>query len=285
MIAENLLARSDVEVRLLVRPGSESKAADLQSRGATVVAGHLDSSPDVLRRACDGVFSVVSAVQGGPDVIVDGQLALLRAARDAGATRFIPSDFSFNLFALGEGENVNSDWRRAFATRAEELRGDVELIHVLNGAFLDAGVLFGFLGAFDLEAGKVFLWGEGGELMDFTTYEDTARYTAEAALDREPLPRHFNVAGDVLDFAGLVAAYERGSGRTLEVERMGTMDDLDAEIARRQAAEPENVFAWLPLMYWRGMLSGKGKLGDLINPRYPAIKPTQVTDYVRANQL
>lgn len=35
--------------------------------------------------------------------------------------------------------------------------------------------------------------------------------------------------------------------------------------------EGENIY--LPLMYWRGMLSGKGKLGPLVNTRYPTSSP------------
>jgi len=58
-----------------------------------------------------GATAVVSTRQGGPDVIVDAQLALLRAAKAAGARRFIASDDSYNFLALPEGLNVNSDWR------------------------------------------------------------------------------------------------------------------------------------------------------------------------------
>jgi hypothetical protein len=217
-------------------------------------------------------------------VIIDGQLRLLRAARATGAARFVPSDYSLNLFGLAEGENVNSDWRRAFARAAEEERGDVSVVHVLNGCFLDRGVLFGFLGAFDLPAGKAFLWGDGGAPMDFTTYADTARYTAEAATAGD-VPAIFNVAGDTLDFHGLLRAFAAGSGRALEVERRGSLADLDREIEDRRHAHPDRVFAWLPLMYWRAMLNGKGKLQPLLNDRFPGIRPTTVEEYVRAEGL
>jgi len=41
---------------------------------------------------------------------VEGQNRLLEAAAQHGVARYFPSDFSFDLFALDEGENVNSDW-------------------------------------------------------------------------------------------------------------------------------------------------------------------------------
>lgn len=65
------------------------------------------------------------------------------------------------------------------------------------------------------------------------------------------------------------------------MKKLGTLADLDAEIARRLQAEPDNLYAWLPLMYWRGMLNGKGKLGPLMNAQYPAIEPTGVREYVK----
>lgn len=283
LIARALLDKPGVTLRCAVRPGSRDKAAPLAQAGARVVEVDL-GDPASLERASEGAFAVVSALQGGPDVIIDGQLRLLRAARTAGAARFVPSDYSFNFFGLGEGENVNSDWRRAFARAAEAERGDVSVVHVLNGCFLDRGVLFGFLGAFDLAAGKAFYWGDGDAPMDFTTYADTALYTAEAATATDA-PERFEVAGDTLDFHGLVRAFAEGSGRSLSVERRGSLADLDQEIDNRRRAHPDQIFAWLPLMYWRGMLSGKGKLGPLVNDRFPGIRPTTVKEYVQAQGL
>ena len=269
LIARELLDRA-AKLRLLVRPGSRGKlAADIADASEIV---------EDAANAFDGVHTVVSAVQGRTETIVDAQLEWLRAARAAGVQRFIPSDYSMNLFGLAEGENLHSDYRREFARRAEEERGDVEVVHVLNGAFLDRGVLFGFLGAIDLDKGEANLWGEGKEKMAFTTYADTAAYTAEAALDDRPVPDKLFVAGDLLTFHELVAEAEAGLGRKLTVKTLGTMADLDAAIPQRQA-EHKNPFAAIPLMYWRAMLSGKGKSGPLMNARYPAVQPIGVREY------
>lgn len=268
----NALLRHGARLNLLVRPGSEHKLPASLREQATLF--------NELAPAVRGASSVVSAVQGGPETIIDTQLELLRAARDAGVRRFIPSDFSYNLFGLDEGDNIHSDWRRTFARRADAEKGGVEVVHVMNGAFLDIGVLYGFLGAFDLQRGEAYLWGDGRAPMQFTTYADTAAYTAQAALAEEPLPGHFFVAGETLDFHGLVAATEAGLGRPIVVRQMGSLTDLDAEILARRRAEPANPLAWLPLMYWRGMLSGKGALGPLQNARFPGIVPTSVREYV-----
>lgn len=282
LIAAALVEKGGVTVRALVRPGSAGKLGELAARGVEVIETPLErTAHEALTAALRGAFSVVSALQGGLDVIVDAQSALLDAARAAGVRRFLPSDFSFDFFGLDDGDNLNSDWRRAFARHAAAHRGDVEVVHVQNGCFLDAGVLFGFLGAFDLARGEVYLWGDGAQPMDFTTYADTARYAAEAATDDGAVPERFAVAGETVDFAGLVAAYEAGSGRKLTVVHRGSLEEMHAEILRRQSAAPENVFGYLPLMYWRGMLNGKGKLGALSNARYPHIRPEGIAAYVR----
>jgi len=270
-ITQALLERN-CHPRLLVRSGSRQKLNPEIATATEVV--------EDLGGAFDGIDTVVSAVQGGPETIIDTQLELLRGARAAGVSRFIPSDFSMNLFGLAEGENINSDWRREFARRAEEERGSVDVVHVLQGCFLDEGVLFGFLNAIDLDRNEAYLWGDGNADMQFTTYADTAAYTAEAALDEQPVPSRFYIAGDSLNFHRLVAEVSTGLGRPLAVQRLGTLAELDTEIQTRMSREPANPMAWLPLMYWRGMLNGKGALGPLMNQRYPAIQPTTVREYV-----
>jgi hypothetical protein len=121
--------------------------------------------------------------------------------------------------------------------------------------------------------------------MDWTTFADTARYTAEVAVDERPVPGKFSVAGDVLDFHAIVRAYEWGSGKKLRVERLGSLEDLDARIEALRKAAPANMRAWLPLMYYRSVLNGEGKLDRLMNDRYPAIRPTTVRDYVAQERL
>lgn len=273
LIAREILKRGAM-LRAVVRPGSRTKLDPEIAAAAQLT--------DDEAEAFTGIDAVVSAVQGGPETIVDEQLRWLAAARRAGVKRFIPSDYSFDFLNLADGENLNSDWRRELARRAAEQAGEVEVVHVMNGCFLDHRVLFGFLGAIDLDKKEANLWGEGREKMDFTTYADTAAYTAEAALAEGPIGRKFQVAGDTLDFHELVAEVEAGTGIRLTVKRLGTLADLDAAIARAQSEQPANPYEWLPMMYWRGMLNGKGRLRELRNHQYPEISPTRVREYLAA---
>ena len=280
-IANSLLDKADVHLRLLVRPGSRDKTVGLEKHGDQVVEGAIEPDNDgALASLCEGAVTVISALQGGPDIIIDGQTQLLRAARDAGVRRFIPSDYSLDLFKVKPGHIITSEWRRQFATVADEERGDVEVVHVLNGGFLDRGVLFGFIRVIDVEKQTAYVWGDGKQPMDWTTYADTARYVAEVAVDERPVPSAFKIAGDDLDFEGIVRAYEAGSGKKLRIERLGSMEDLDARIDQLQKANPTDLRAYLPLMYYRSVLNGEGKLDELMNDRYPSIRPITVREYV-----
>jgi nucleoside-diphosphate-sugar epimerase len=261
-------------LRILVRPGSRAKLSP-------TLAGHSEIVEDVSE-AFAGIYSVVSAVQGGAETIVGLQLDLLRRARKAGVRRFIPSDFSFNFFALDDDENINSDLRHNFARQAAERRGELEVVHLMSGCFLDESGLYGFLGAFDKTCREAYLWGDGEEKMQFTTCADTAAYTARIALDDRPVAERVFVAGDSLNFHELVTATADGLGHEIAVRRMGSLADLGEQIKRRQQAEPNNPLAWLPLNYWHGMLSGRGRLGALSNSRYPDIRSTDVRTYTAA---
>jgi uncharacterized protein YbjT (DUF2867 family) len=275
LVVDNVLAKG-AAVRALVRDKNKPEALALANRGVEVHEAGLDA-PEELRAALEGAYALVSTLQGGPDVIVQGQLHLLDAAKAHSVRRMIPSDYSFNFFTLPEGVNINSDWRRAFALRAREVRGDVEVVHVMQGMFADATVL-GFVGLFERASHTVRYWGDGATKLDWTTWEDTARYIAAAALDDAPVPEQLFVAGDQLSMLEFAELLERQSGMPIVRKNLGTLEALQREIQARRSREPENVYAWLPLMYAEGMFSGNASLGPLANERYPEIKPESVRD-------
>lgn len=268
-------------VRALVRPGvdAEKKAAisALQARGLEVVEGDITDPAGRLADAIGDAATVVSAVQGGPEVIVDGQANLVRAAEKAGAGRFIPSDFAVDVTRLEDGDNFMIDWRRRAAAAYRD--ADIAVVSVLNGAFYE--VMLGFMGIVDWERGTLSHWGDPDQPLDLTSVSDTAAYTAAAALDPHATGT-LRFAGEVVSFRRFHEAVERGSGRRLELRNLGTADELRAEIERR-ARLTENPFDYVALQYQWCMVSGKAKFETLDNARYPQVKPVSVADFVRAS--
>ena len=154
-IARALLSKGDsVDLRVLVRTdASDAKAqealASLIAAGAKMVEGDLLDAAS-LDAATKGVHVVVSAVQGGNDVIVGGQVALAEASRRNGVRRILPSDFAIDLFQIPADEHVWLGPRR----RADEAIAALGIghLHVLNGAFMEVFTA-PFFGVFDLEHG------------------------------------------------------------------------------------------------------------------------------------
>ena len=273
-IAHHLLAAEGVTLRLLVRttaltdPGKRSVLDPLVARGAELVEGDV-VDPASLLRATESMGVVVSALQGGREVVVDGQIALARAAAAKGVRRFLPSDFALDLFKATAGDHPAFDLRREADAAIAAL--GMEDVHVLSGALLDMIATGGGIVGFDDEAGTATFWGTGEERFDATTVDDTARYAARAAVDSSVPAGKFAVAGQQVSFGDIVAHAERGTGRRYERRSRGTTDDLRAWISdRREAGEA------MPAMYGTYqlyMLTGQTALDDLQNHRYPDIQP------------
>lgn len=284
LIVDELLKKANVEVQLLVRSENRNKVAELERKGVQIIEGTLGKQDgSALAELCQDVYTLISAVQGGPEVIIDGQTDLLMAAKAAGVKRFIPSDFSLDIFGVALGQIDTSDMRRAFADVAEKERGEMEVVHILNGGFLDKKVLFGFINIINVKEQKAYVWGDGNQPIDHTTYADTAKYTAEVAVEDNPVPSTFRVAGTSLNFNEMVAAYEAETGKKLGVVTLGSLEDLDAKIAELKKGGKQNEY--LPLMYYRAQLNGSGKMETLNNDRYPTIKPTDFREYLRQENL
>ena len=177
-IASALLGQG-ATVRAIVRRGTApDKVARLQKLGVAVAEVDFASVVDVAK-ACSGATCVVSALAGLRDVIVDVQTVLLEAAVKASVPRFIPSDYSIDFTRLPVGQNRNLDLRREFHERLA--KAPIAASSIFNGAFMD--MLTGRAPFILFKLKRVLCWGNADQRMDFTTIDDTATFTAAAALD------------------------------------------------------------------------------------------------------
>ena len=172
-------------VRLLLRPGR------VAPEGVECVEGDLDDARS-LDAAVDGAAAVICAVNGGPEIAVDGQLLLLAAAKGHGVKRFIPSDYSLDYFRLGYGDNVFLDYRKRVAEAVED--SGVDHTFVLVGGFMETMLERGI----DLERGRMNYWGTGDEPVDVTSMGDVARLVAQVVVDPRARNRRVLFAGDVV---------------------------------------------------------------------------------------
>lgn len=215
----------------------------------------------------------MSALQGGREVIIDGQVALARAARDQGVWRIIPSDFALNLFAATPGEHPAFDRRREADEAIAEL--GMEHLHILNGAFLDGMADMGF----DHAARTVSYWGTGQEIFEATTVEDTARFTARAAVDRDLISGPLPVIGDRISADSRTQTVERLTGHRYTRRSNGTVDDLRMMLA--DARDRGDVDAQTGAAYLLYMTNGQTRVSDPQNHRYPDLSLDTFEDVAR----
>lgn len=287
-IANAVLDKGEMNVRGLVRSPSNDKLNDLKARGVEFVAGDLFDS-ESLPKACEGVETIISAVKGNiskatgiyrEDIVLSGQLNLLEAAIKSGVKRFVPSDYSVDYFNLDLGDNYNLDFRKKFAELLKQ--SGMDHTFILNGAFTDGQLQYA--GLFDFDQGTFSYWGDGNQPCDFTTYDDTAKYVAEVIADPEMVNQALKVAGDVLTMKQLLAAYEAVTGKKLEEKQLGSTDDLQAVIATAQETA-KTPMDYVFLQYHWAMVTGKGKLDELHNDRYPQISPTSIQQFIASMEV
>lgn len=136
---------------------------------------------------------------------------------------------------------------------------------------------------FDLDNDVFKYWGDGETPLDFTITDDTAKYVAEAVSDPNLANTALEVAGEVLTMKQLLAAYESATGKKLQEKQLGSVEDLKAWIEQKKPSANSPV-EYIPQQKYT-MVSGKGKLDNIQNSRYPNIKPLTVRQYLEQTDL
>ena len=274
-IASALGERGAVVKALVRRGASAEKAARLRELGASVVEVDFASAAD-LAQACAGAACVVSALAGLREVIVDAQTALLEGAVKASVPRFIPSDYSIDFTRLPAGQNRNLDLRREFHQRLD--KAPIAATSIFNGAFME--LLTGQAPFILFKWKRVLCWGNAGQPLDFTTMDDTAAFTAAAALD-EATPRALHIAGDRVSARDLGTIVSEVTGKRFRVFRPGGLSMLAImiRIARALSPSPKALYPpWQGMQYMHNMFSGLAHVERLDNDRYPGMRWTTVRD-------
>ncbi len=275
-IVKAAIARG-AEVRVIVRNGSEpEKIEKLTELGAEVITVDM-SDVDELKQACQGASCVVSALSGLHETIVDSQIKLLDAAIAAGVPRFIPSDFSSDFTKLPAGENRNFDLRKEFHQYLD--KSPIAATSILNGAFADE-ILSYNTPLYNVENYSVGYWGDRSDWkIDFTTMDNTADYTAAAALD-STTPKILRIASFQISPNELVSVGKEVKNREFKLVPMGSLEDFSASNKKERAAHPEGekeVFpGWQNKQYLYSMFSVQNT--PLDNDRYPDVRWTSAID-------
>gem|GEM_PF-641222 len=291
LLCESLLSRArsasePILVRGLVRKGSTVPPGSTSSEQQIVFELVDYASDEDLNRVCSGAYAVVSALQGLDDVLVDVQSRLLRAAVKNTVRRFIPSDFSFDFTKLPAGSNRNSDTRLAFHSAASRIiqasNSPIEFTSIFQGAFtelLGSGRIL-----LDFKKRHVAYFGSPDTVMDFTTWQNTAEYTAAVALDTNETPSKLLIAGLQLTPKEVQKIATRVTGVPFGLKRMMSVNMLAAVIKLVKFFSPgknEPMPMWVGMQYAYCMALGLASPERLDNDRYQGIRWTGADEVIR----
>jgi len=270
------LLKSGATVKALVRQGSNANSVALLQKEGVLISEVDFNNQGQLAKVCSGGSCLVSALSGLEDVIIGVQTQLLKAATEAGVPRFIPSDYCIDYTKLSHGSNRNLDLRRQFNERLN--KAPIAATSILNGMFTD--LLTGQAPVILFGLKRVVYWGDSEQLLDFTTIENTAEYTARAALD-DNTPRYLRIAGEVINVKGIKKAASEATGQEFHLLKAGGLGGLQTmiKITRVLLPKKNEVFPpWQGMQYLHNMFTGLPKLTPLDNNRYPNIRWTSIQE-------
>ena len=229
------LIKLNIPVRAIVRKESDpEKTRSLEELGVDIFKVDLSDEQELIE-ACGNVSCVVSALAGLRDVIVDTQTKLLNAAIAAGVPRFIPSDFSTDFTLMPVNENRNFDLRKEFEDRLN--KSPIKATSIFNGAFAD--ILRYNTPLFNVPKKTIAYYDDKADWkIDFTTMDDTAAFTAMAALD-ETTPRYLRIASFRVSPNELVSLSEIHKVSKFQLIDMGSMEGFSAYNKQQRAAQPQ----------------------------------------------
>lgn len=272
------LIKEGAHVRAIVRYSSDSEKVNFLRQIGVEIVQVKQFIKEELIVACQGATCVISAVTGLHDVIVTTQLELLNAAIAADVPRFIPSDFSSDFTGIPIGENRNFDLRKEFQVHLDN--SAIKATSIFNGCFAD--ILKYNTPLFNVKAQTIAYYGNKTDWkIDFSTMQDTAAFTAKAALDITS-PRILRIASFSVSPDDLVALSDKYKNKKFELVDMGSMENFAAynktQRAQDASQEQELYPKWQQSQYLYSMFLVHHELLD--NERYPDLVWSKVEDNI-----
>ncbi|MDQ6802883.1 MAG: NmrA family NAD(P)-binding protein [Acidobacteriota bacterium] len=267
-----LLLDKKKSVRAIVRKTSNQDLVnDLESRGAEVVIADF-KDPASLTAACRNVRSVVSTVsstfsrQAGDaidTVDLQGQIALINAAKAAGVRRFVLVSFNHQKApkcALADAKN---------AAEQHLMKSGMEYAILRPSVFMEVW-LSPALG-FDAAAGTATIYGAGKNPISWISLFDVAAFAAEAVEHPSARNQTIEIGGpDALSPLDVVRIFEESTGRKFNVQHVPE-EALQAQ--RAAATDPmQHSFASLMLLYAKGDPIDMSRTGKQFPIRWKSVR-------------
>lgn len=138
---------------------------------------------DALATFAQGCDVIVCCYLGDDKLMTDGQKLLIDACEAAKVPRYVASDWALDYTKLELGQLFPKDPMIHVKAYLDEKKS-VDGVHILIGGFMEP-IFSPFFSIVDVQANIFRYWGEKDQIMEGTTYDDAAKYTAKVVLDKE----------------------------------------------------------------------------------------------------
>ncbi|EMC92120.1 hypothetical protein BAUCODRAFT_38147 [Baudoinia panamericana UAMH 10762] len=273
---------------------SRTSKPNLTALGIEVrVVDYADHSQ--LVHALKDVHTVLSTIGGSPEAIRDGQMALLRAAKEAGVSRFAPSEYAgISNDLIGYYAGKEEVWQAA--QRVSEETG-MQVTKFMTGIFMSilatgtpkpvtavgeregrktgeeealAGLRpWSFV--INMKAGNADYPGDGSAKLVLTDMRDIATFVYHA-LSLDHWPREMGMRGDVKSFREIVAIVERVQRRKFLIKE-NSVEEMEEEMRRDEGKVFYNQCRV-------AIAEGWCVVPDTLNALFPEVETVGVEEFV-----
>lgn len=266
---------------------------DLNTRLESFITTKSYDDITALNTACKDVDAVICAYSGMPELHLDAQLLLLRAAERAGVKRFLAAGWNYDWRTVPFGADAPIyDSIRAFHVQAE-ISSSIKPLHIFSGML--AEVFFGYEGqdgftprdggVWDPKEKSMDVWGDGEGEWCFTTEEDAGRWGVEVVTASGAEDGGFvTLCSFRHSLMEVKAIYEKVRGTGVGVNYKGEVTKLEqmANSARDKHGR-RGLWEWHRLFFHLFSVKGIWNLGDSQDKKYPNIKPTSLEAFLKAH--
>jgi uncharacterized protein YbjT (DUF2867 family) len=258
---------------------SRSERPDLSKQSVSVRVVDYTSHEHLIK-ALEGVHTVISCIWSfGPD-LGTSQLALLKAAQDAGAKRFVPSDWATDRY-----DAISAYALKAAVWDAVQASG-LEYTRFINGLWMniwglgaprnETEALAGYSGPpflIDLKARSALIPGNGSQKVAFTNMRDIGKFVA-ASLDLPHWEPDSRIVGDKLSYEEVVTLAERTTGHSFE-KTYYPEAQIDSVLAGNP--EPEQLFFH---QFMKLIVDGAFDFEGTLNAQIPSVNTVPAGEYL-----
>ncbi|KAL5366595.1 hypothetical protein BJX96DRAFT_161209 [Aspergillus floccosus] len=282
LVLKNLWRYSELQIRGFCRNASKLPSKFRDSPRVTIVQGSSDDL-EALRTFVHACDVVICCYLGDNSLMTDGQKLLVDACELEQVPRYIASDYCLDFTKLEYGQHPAKDPMKHVKAHLDS-KEHVKGVHVLIGAFMET-FWSGYFGVWHPEECKLSFYRNGDEIWESTTYETAAEYVAAVARDPKAIGvQHF--LGDRRSIREIAQDFAEVYGRTPQLERLGSLDDLYNTMQATFNKDQSNVFAYLAMFYQFYCTNGQTYLKpELDNGKYPGVTPVTCKKFLQCHKM